>query len=173
MQNEKVPDRTLGGDNDEAHRATFDPSVEPDQAEVDARRSRETAERLADVKEGEVSDVLLARIEPEGRELYAINQSLEKALLLSIAISLCTAAAVPVAETGTSDVDGATDDGIWRDSEAGGDKPVRGKVGLSKSSGGKVGKGRSDKGKSSSTRSSTGVRHWDRPAGPTRGKKTR
>lgn len=152
---------------------TFDPSVEPTQHEVEARQSRETQERLAEVDQGEVSEVLLARIEPEGRDLYAINQSLEKALLLSIAISLCTSVAVdPIVQSGASDADDDEDDGVWRDktesNRASKAKPVRGKVGklLEARAGtlrGKVSKGRDDKSKGSASAGGSGVRHWDKP----------
>jgi hypothetical protein len=158
--------------DDVQHTPVTDPSVEPTIEEVDARQSRETEQRLASVDQGAVSEALLARIEPEGRELYNINQNLEGALLLSIAISLCTSAAVPVAarEEDISDYRTAYPDDEPASNPPRKAKSVLRKVGVSsragtissKSGGGKASKGRSDK--STTSRASAGVRHWDRPA---------
>jgi hypothetical protein len=184
MQNEKRPDDQPADDKGFAPAgsvAAFDPSAEPSVEEVEARSTRETKARLTDVEGRDISEVLLARIEAEGRELYAINQNLEGALLLSIAISLCTSAAVPVAarEEDTSDYRTAYPDDEPKSNPPRKAKSVLRKVGAAsragtstaKSGGGKGSKGRDDK--SATGRSSSGVRHWDRPAGHTRGKKAR
>src|SRR5262245_10387055 len=100
----------------------FDPHPEPSQTEVGEQRAREiklrreaVGRQVGKVEPVEpdrqsISDDLLARIEPEGRQLYSINQDLEKALLLSIAISLCSSAAAPARiESGAG---GATPKGV-------------------------------------------------------------
>jgi hypothetical protein len=118
-----IPDRTLGGDNDMAYATQpyVDVLSPEDPLRAKAIEAGELAKTLAAQVVAAASDEWLANIEPEARDYYNIHNQAEKALLLSIAISVMRLAApAPVATgAGGEDNEFTSESGLgWFESES-------------------------------------------------------
>jgi len=159
-----IPDRTLGGDNDMAHAAQphVDVLSPEDPLRAKAIEAGEKAKALAAQVAAASGDAWLANIEPEARDYYNAHNQAEKALLLSIAISVMRLASSPVATVASRDDE--TDDEFtggsgWLEVE-----PVRGAVARPRRSSARV-KGKDHSSKGSDKRVGTGAKARARKGG--------
>jgi len=83
---QRIPDRTLGGDNDEAY--VREPQSPEDPLRAKAVEAAQLANTLASQVAFAEGSEWLNNIEPEAKAYYEAHQNAEKALLLSIAISV-------------------------------------------------------------------------------------